>query len=328
MKVLIAGGCGYIGSHVVREISKLKDYPVVLLDNLSKGHHESVPAGIPLEKGDIRDSAFLKDVFTRHRPDVVMHLCASIEAGESVKEPLSFWDNNVYGTQKLLEAMRDHGCKYFVFSSTAALFGLPAKVPINADDPIAPINPYGDTKFAVEMMLKACDTAHDIKSVCLRYFNACGADASGDIGEVHNPESHLIPILLQVALGKREKAYLFGDDYETTDGTCIRDYIHVTDLASAHIKAIDYLVKNNKSDRFNLGSGQGFSVKEIVEAVRKVTGHPLPTEVKERRRGDPPVLVAASEKAESVLGWTRIYTNIDDIVATAWKFHQKHPNGY
>ncbi|TPX36514.1 UDP-glucose 4-epimerase [Synchytrium microbalum] len=273
------------------------------------GHAESAPPNIPLERGDIRNSAFLNDVFTKHKPDAVIHLCASIEAGESVNDPLSFWDNNVYGTQKLLEAMRDHGCKYFVFSSTAALFGLPKRVPIESDDPIAPVNPYGDTKYAVELMLRNSDVAHGIKSVCLRYFNACGADASGEIGEVHQPESHLIPILLQVALGQREKAYLFGDDYPTPDGTCIRDYIHVTDLASAHIKAVDFLVKSNTSDRFNLGSGQGFSVKEIVEAVRKVTGHPLPIEIKPRRAGDPPVLIAASGKAEEILGWKRTYTN-------------------
>ncbi|KAI8916277.1 hypothetical protein EDD86DRAFT_198183, partial [Gorgonomyces haynaldii] len=326
MKVLVCGGAGYIGSHLVREISKL-DYQVVVFDNLSKGHKEAVPSNATFELGDIRNKDDLERMFSKHRPDAVFHFCASIEVGESVIDPLKYYDNNVSGTVVLLQAMQKYQTKYFIFSSTAALFGLPKKIPIESDDPTFPINPYGDTKLAVENILKWCDQAFGLKSVCLRYFNACGADAQGDLGEDHEPESHLIPIVLQVPLGKREKVYIFGSDYQTPDGTCVRDYVHVTDLATAHIKALEYLIKHNKSDRFNLGSGKGYSVKEIIEAARRVTGHPIPADLKDRRPGDPDILIADSQKAEQVLGWKRQYDTIDSIVATAWNFHQKNPNG-
>ena len=291
------------------------------------GHKTAVPVTVEFEEGDIRNTEDLERVFTKHQPQAVFHFSASIEVGESCADPLKYYDNNVGGTVKLLQAMQKFGTKYFVFSSTAALFGTPERIPIHESDVTVPKNPYGDTKLAVEVMLKWCDEAFGLKSVCLRYFNACGADASGEIGEDHSPESHLIPIVLQVPLGKRKEVFIFGDDYNTPDGTCVRDYIHVTDLADAHVKALQYMVKHNKSDKFNLGCGKGYSVKEIVEAARKVTGHPIPATVKQRRPGDPDVLIAASTKAEEALGWKRRYTTIEDIVATAWNFHQKNPDG-
>ncbi|KAJ3220152.1 hypothetical protein HDU67_005476 [Dinochytrium kinnereticum] len=328
-QVLVCGGAGYIGSHVVRELSKLGDkYEIVVLDNLSTGHTQAVPSNISVEVGDIRDKVFLEKVFSTHKPVAVMHLCASISVGESVKDPLGYYENNVSGTITLLQAMQKHDAKYFIFSSTAALFGYPKKTPIEEEDPTFPINPYGDTKLAIEFALKWVDQAHGIKYVCLRYFNACGADASGEIGEDHQDETHLIPLILQVPLGKREKIFIFGDDYNTHDGTCIRDYVHVTDIARAHIGAIDYLVKTNESNRFNLGSGKGYTVKEIVDAARKVTGHPIPAEIKTRRPGDPDALIASSERAEKVLGWTRQYKSVEDIVSSAWRWHQTHPTGY
>ncbi|KAI9032947.1 hypothetical protein DFJ74DRAFT_650288 [Hyaloraphidium curvatum] len=329
MKVLVCGGVGYIGSHAVRELHKQKDkYEVVILDNLSKGHPSSAPAGVPIVVGDIRDRAFLDKVFAEHKPDAVMHFCASIEVGESVQDPLSYFDNNVSGTIVLLQAMVKANVKYFIFSSTAAVFGEPKVVPITADAPNEPVNPYGDSKYMVERILKWSEPAYGLKSVCLRYFNACGADAAGDIGEDHEPESHLIPLVLQVPLGRRQQIYIFGNDYPTEDGTCIRDYVHVTDLATAHIRALEYLAGGASSARFNLGSGKGYSVLEIIEAARKVTGHPIPAEVKPRRAGDPAALIASSKEAEEVLGWKRKYEKIEDIVATAWKFHQNHPKGY
>ncbi|KAJ3285189.1 hypothetical protein HK104_009607 [Borealophlyctis nickersoniae] len=362
MKILICGGAGYIGSHLVRELKKLNQHEIVVLDNLSKGHTAAIPEGVELEKGDIRDKAFLEATFAKHKPTAVFHFSASIEVAESCSDPLAYYENNVAGTITLLQVMKTHGAKvrndkyhgenmqdpnsrnmhpflltrsgnekiqqYFIFSSTAALFGMAERVPIHPDDRTIPVNPYGETKLAVEHMLKWCDQAYGIKYVCLRYFNACGADASGEIGEDHSPESHLIPLVLQVPLGRREKIFIFGDDYDTHDGSCVRDYVHVTDLATAHIKSLEYMVKENTSNCFNLGSGKGYSVKEIIEAARRVTGHPIPAEIKPRRAGDPATLVASSEKAETVLGWKRQYQSIDDIVRTAWNFHQKHPHGF
>ncbi|KAJ3072162.1 hypothetical protein HDU99_002254 [Rhizoclosmatium hyalinum] len=328
MKVIVCGGAGYIGSHVVRELIRTKRYEVVVLDNLSAGHKESVPDGIPLEVGDVRDKVFLNSVFAKHKPQGLFHLCASISVGESVKDPLAYYENNVSGTVTLLQAMVAHDVKYFVFSSTAAVFGYPERSPVQDDDKQIPINPYGETKLAVETLLKWVEQAHGLKYVCLRYFNACGADETGEIGEDHADETHLIPLILQVPLGKRQKIFIFGDDYNTHDGTCIRDYVHVTDIANAHIYAVEHLAKTGKSEKFNLGSGQGYTVKEIVDAARKVTGHAIPAEIKERRAGDPDSLIAASTKAESVLGWKRKYQKVEDIVATAWKWHTTHPNGY
>ncbi|KAI8808436.1 hypothetical protein BJ742DRAFT_808623 [Cladochytrium replicatum] len=328
MKVLVVGGAGYIGSHTVREMLDEGKHEIVVMDNLSKGHPESVPKGITLEIGDIHDSAFLDVLFTKHKFDSVMFFAASISVGDSVADPLAYFENNVAGPVNFLKAMQKYKVKYFIFSSTAALFGEPDRVPIGSDDRTHPVNPYGDTKLMVEHILRWCDEAFGLKFVCLRYFNACGAHPSGDIGEHHEPETHLIPIILEVALGKREKISVFGNDYPTEDGTCIRDYVHVCDLASAHIKALDYLEAGNPSNRFNLGSGAGFSVRQIIDAARKVTGQSIPEEVKPRRAGDPPVLVASSDKAENGLGWVRKFQNVEDIVATAWNWHKKHPAGY
>ncbi|KAI8803900.1 hypothetical protein BJ742DRAFT_473555 [Cladochytrium replicatum] len=328
MKVLVVGGAGYIGSHTVRELLDEGKHEIVVMDNLSKGHPESVPKGITFEKGDVHDSAFLDGLFTKHKIDAVMFFAASISVGDSVVDPLAYFENNVAGPINFLKAMQKYNVKFFIFSSTAALFGEPDRIPIGSDDNTHPVNPYGDSKLMVEQILRWCDEAFGLKFVCLRYFNACGAHPTGDIGEHHEPETHLIPIVLEVALGKRQKISVFGNDYPTEDGTCIRDYVHVCDLASAHIKALDYLEAGNPSNRFNLGSGAGYSVRQIIDAARKVTGHSIPEEVKLRRAGDPPVLVASSDKAEKDLGWVRRFQNVEDIVATAWNWHQKHPAGY
>ncbi|CAG8467320.1 14020_t:CDS:1 [Acaulospora morrowiae] len=328
MKVLICGGAGYIGSHLVRELLTQPGYEIIVLDNLSKGHVESIPTGVEFENANICDKESLERVFSKHKPDAVMHFCASIAVGESVTDPLGYYENNVVGTIYLLQTMIKHNVKYFIFSSTAAIFGNPEETPIADNAPTKPINPYGDTKLTVEKILAWTEDAHGLKYVCLRYFNACGAHESGEIGEDHDPETHLIPVVLQVPLGQREFIKIYGDDYDTKDGTCVRDYIHVTDLATAHIKALEYLVRVNKSDRFNLGSGEGYTVKEVIEAVRKVTGHPIPEVIEARRAGDPAVLIAGSERAEKILGWRRKYNKVEDIVATAWKYHQANPNGY
>ncbi|CAG8617388.1 7445_t:CDS:1 [Cetraspora pellucida] len=328
MKVLICGGAGYIGSHLVRELSTQPGYEIIVLDNLSKGHIKAIAKGVAFEKADICDKEALEQVFSKHKPDAVMHFCASIAVGESVTDPLGYYENNVVGTIYLLQAMQKHNVKYFIFSSTAAIFGNPEETPIADDAPTKPINPYGDTKLTVEKILAWTENAHGLKYVCLRYFNACGAHESGEIGEDHHPETHLIPLILQVALGRRNCIKIYGNDYETKDGTCVRDYIHVTDLATAHIKALEYIVRENKSQKFNLGSGEGYTVKEVIEAARKITGHQIPEVVEARRAGDPAILIAGSTRAEQILGWKRKYNTIEDIVATAWKYHKDNINGY
>ncbi|CAG8618292.1 5720_t:CDS:2, partial [Scutellospora calospora] len=280
------------------------------------------------KKADIQDKSALEQIFFKHKPDAVMNFCASISVGESVIDPLGYYENNVAGTINLLQIMRKYNVKYFIFSSSAAIFGNPKKIPIADNTPPEPINPYGDTKYIVEKILALSENAYGLKYVCLRYFNVCGAHESGEIGEDHDPETHLIPIILQVALDKRAKISIYGDDYETKDGTCVRDYIHVTDLATAHIKALEYIVKKNKSQSFNLGSGEGYTVKEVINASRNVTGHPIPDVMETRRTGDPAILVAGSTRAEQILGWKRKYNTIEDIVATAWKYHKAHINGY
>lgn len=330
MKVFVCGGAGYIGAHLVRELTRVGWSPVVV-DSLhaTEGFRQHIDnMKVPLEVGDVRDREFLDKTFAKHKPDAVVHMCASIVVPESCTDPLSYYDNNVTGTQRMLEAMVKHKTKYIVFSSTAALFGTTSKPLIEPSDPKIPESPYGRTKLFAEEMIMDCCVAYGIKAVCLRYFNACGADREGDIGETHKPESHLIPLVLQVPLGQRKHITVFGEDYPTPDGTCVRDYVHVTDLSSAHILAIKYLEEGGKSDQFNLGSGKGYSVKEVIEAARRVTGHPIPAVVAPRRAGDPPSLVASSEKAETILKWKRQYLTIDDIIASAWKFHQLHPNGY
>jgi UDP-glucose 4-epimerase len=331
MKILVIGGAGYIGSHLVRELERATEHEVVIADSLeaTKGFRGHLSAKTPVEVGDVRDVAFMDAVFQKHAPvDAVVHMCAKIVVPDSVRDPLEYYDNNVVGTVRVLQAMQRHGCKLLVFSSTAALFGTPEKQPIEPDAPTAPESPYGDTKLIAEMLFKSCDVAYGIRSVCLRYFNACGAHDDGDLGETHDPESHLIPLVLQVALGQRPHISMFGTDYNTPDGTCVRDYVHVSDLATAHIKALEYLKAGKPSAQFNLGCGNGYSVREVVEACRRVTGHAIPAVECERRPGDPPALVASSQRAYDVLGWQPRYTSVDAIVATAWKFHQAHPKGY
>ncbi|CAG8772373.1 14220_t:CDS:2, partial [Cetraspora pellucida] len=314
-KILVCGGAGYIGSHLVRELSTLQGYEIIILDNLSKGHIKSIPKGIKFEKADIRDKIALEQIFSKYKPDAVMHLCASISVGESVADPLEYYENNVAGTVYLLQAMKKYNVKYFIFSSSAAIFGNAKEVPIPDDARSEPISPYADTKFIVEKLLAWSENAYGMKYICLRYFNACGAHESGDIGEDHDPETHLIPLILQVALGQRDSISIFGNDYETKDGTCVRDYIHVTDLATAHIMALEYLIKENKSQSFNLGSGKGYTVKEVINAARNITGHPIPDIVEDRRVGDPAILIARSTYAEQILGWKRKYNTIESIVA-------------
>ena len=317
--VLVTGGTGYIGSHTVKMLAE-KGYNPVVFDNLSKGHREAV-AGYPFELGDLGDKARLTKVFKKHHIDAVMHFAAFIEVGESVKEPSKYYHNNVAKVLNLLDAMVENGVKYFVFSSTAATFGEPVKEKIDETHPQNPINPYGNTKLMVEKILADFDTAYGLKATALRYFNASGADDSGQIGESHNPETHLIPIVLQAAAGKRPSIKMFGDDYPTPDGTCVRDYVHVNDLARAHILALEKMFKDNKSERFNLGSGSGFSVAELVKEAKRITGVDFKVETAPRRAGDPAVLVADSAKAQRVLGWKPEY-DLTRIIETAWNWEQ------
>lgn len=326
MAILVCGGAGYIGSHMVAELLENGE-EVVVLDNLEKGHSEALLGG-KLYVGDLRDRSILDKVFTENKIDSVIDFAAYSLVGESMTEPLKYFNNNVGGTITLLEAMRDYNVKYIVFSSTAATYGEPDAVPISENSKTVPTNAYGESKLLVEKILRWCDHAYGIKYTTLRYFNAAGAHTSGKIGEDHSPESHLIPIILDVALGNRDKIMMYGDDYDTKDGTCIRDYIHVSDLASAHSLALKRLRNGGESRIYNLGNGTGFSVKEVVEIARKVTGHPIPAEVAPRRAGDPAVLIASSKKAIDELGWKPKYNTIDTVIETAWNWHKNHPNGY
>lgn len=326
MSVLVCGGAGYIGSHTVAELLD-RGEDVVIADNLQKGHKEAVLGG-KLMVGDLRDSDFLDKVFTENDIESVIQFAADSLVGESVGDPLKYYNNNVVSTLCLLTKMKQYDIDKIVFSSTAATYGEPKNVPIMETDPTFPTNPYGETKLAVEKALRWCYEAYDIKFTALRYFNAAGAHISGKIGEDHNPESHLIPIILQAALGKRECITIFGDDYNTDDGTCVRDYIHVTDLADAHILALEKMRKDGKSNIYNLGNGNGFSVKEVVEIARKVTGVDIKAKLGERRPGDPAVLVASAEKAKKELNWQPKYNDLGTIIETAWKWHKEHPNGY
>ena len=326
MAIMVSGGAGYIGSHMVLELVR-KGYEVIVVDNLEKGHKEAVKEA-KLYAGDLRDDTFLNQVFEENKIEAVVHFAAYSLVGESMEEPAKYYENNLVATMKLLNAMRKHDCNKIVFSSTAAVFGEPENIPILESDKKEPTNTYGETKLAMEKMLKWYDKAYGIKSVALRYFNAAGADRTGEIGEDHEPETHLIPIILQVALGKREKIYVFGEDYPTEDGTCLRDYIHVTDLAQAHILALQYLEKGKESNQFNLGNGKGYSVKQVIDMVEKVTGKEIKREIAQRRAGDPAVLVASAEKAKKELGWKPEYDSLETIIETAWNFYQKYPNGY
>lgn len=326
MSILVTGGAGYIGSHCVATLID-RGIDVVVVDDLSKGHKAALKGG-RFYQGSVADKDFLNEVFTKESIEAVIHFAAYSLVGESMQIPEQYFRNNVTAGLSLIETMMEHKVPYLVFSSTAATFGEPERVPIEENDRQVPTNPYGESKLIVEHMLKWCDQAHGLKYCALRYFNVAGARADGSIGEDHRPESHLIPIILQVAQGKREKLSLFGTDYPTKDGTCIRDYIHVDDLIDAHILALDYLRAGNPSTAFNLGNGQGFSNREIIEAARRVTGHPIPVSEEGRRPGDPAVLIASSQKAMDVLGWQPKYTDIEDIIATAWNWHSTHPNGY
>ncbi|QPJ26247.1 UDP-glucose 4-epimerase GalE [Listeria seeligeri] len=327
MSIIVLGGAGYIGSHAVAELVN-RGYNVVVVDNLKTGHKEAIHEKAKFYQGDIRDKDFLSSVFERETVDGVIHFAASSLVGESMEEPLQYLNNNVYGTQILLEVMEQFGVKNIVFSSSAATYGEPERVPITESMPTNPESTYGDTKLIMEKMMKWCDKAYGMKYVALRYFNVAGAKSDGTIGEDHQPESHLVPIILQVALGQREKLAIYGDDYNTPDGTCIRDYVHVEDLIDAHIRSLEYLENGGESNIFNLGSSKGFSVQEILGAARSVTEKTIPAEVVARRAGDPGILIASSDKAKEILGWEQKYTDIKDIIATAWKWHESHPNGY
>ena len=327
MTILVLGGAGYIGSHTVYALIE-KGVDVVVIDNLETGHIEAVHEKARFYKGDIRDRAFVDSVLDKEKIDAVIHFAANSLVGESMVNPLKYYDHNVNGTKVLLQSMVAHGLDKIVFSSTAATYGEPEKVPILETDRTEPTNTYGETKLAMEKMFKWTDRAHGLKYVSLRYFNACGAHVSGKIGEAHSPETHLIPLILQVPLGQREYISIFGDDYDTSDGTCIRDYIHVTDLAQAHILAVDYLMKGNESNIFNLGNGVGFTVKEVIDTARKVTGHEIPAKIAERRAGDPARLIASSDKARQVLLWKPEHADLEEIISTAWNWHKNHPNGY
>ena len=326
MAILVCGGAGYIGSHMVAELLE-KGEEVVVLDNFQKGHHDALLGG-KLYLGDLRDDNILNKVFTENTIDAVIDFAADSLVGESVVEPLKYFENNIGSTVNLLKAMRDHKVKYIVFSSTAATYGEPDNIPILEDDKTFPTNPYGESKLCVEKILKWCDNAYGIKYTALRYFNAAGAHISSKIGEDHRPESHLIPIILQVALGQREKIMIFGDDYKTEDGTCVRDYVHVTDLASAHLLAVKRLRRGEDSITCNLGNGQGVSVQQVIDVTRKVTGVNIKAEMAPRRAGDPAVLIASSDKAKKILGWEPKYASLETIIETAWKWHKSHPEGY
>lgn len=327
MAILVLGGAGYIGSHTALELVKAGN-EVVIADNLVTGYRKAIPEGAKFYEGDLRDSDFLDNLFHQEKIDAVIHFAAYSLVGESVTNPLKYYDNNLYGTKVLLEAMVKNNVGKIVFSSTAATYGEPENIPILESDRTCPTNPYGETKLAMEKMFKWTAEAHGLRYVSLRYFNACGADESGEIGEAHTPESHLIPLILQVPNGKRETISIYGTDYDTPDGTCIRDYIHVTDLAQAHILAVQYLNNGGESDIFNLGNGVGYSVREVIETARKVTGHPIPATETSRRAGDPARLVASSEKAKKILVWKPVHDSLEEIISSAWNWHKNHPNGY
>ncbi|EJO23147.1 UDP-glucose 4-epimerase GalE [Selenomonas sp. FOBRC6] len=327
MAILVCGGAGYIGSHAVHALVE-KGEQVVIVDNLQTGHRGALNPAAKFYEGDIRDAAVLDKIFTENKIEAVIHFAANSLVGESMEKPLLYFNNNVYGMQVLLEAMVRHGVDKIVFSSTAATYGEPKRVPIHEDDETCPTNTYGETKLTMEKMMKWVSRANGVRYVSLRYFNAAGALPDGSIGEDHKTETHLIPLILQVPTGRRDHITVFGDDYPTPDGTCLRDYIHVVDLADAHVLALEYLRKGGASDIFNLGNGQGFSVKEMIAAAEKATGRSIKVEIGARRAGDPAQLIASSEKARTVLGWKPQFTDVEQVIGTAWKWHESHPHGY
>jgi UDP-glucose-4-epimerase GalE len=318
--ILVTGGAGYVGSHAVKELER-KGYRVLVYDNLSRGHRWAVKSAELIE-GDLSDESALGEVFSRNQVQAVLHFAALAYVGESVEDPGRYYENNVANSLKLLRVMLAHGVKSFILSSTCAVYGNPNQVPIPEDHPLAPVNPYGLSKLMVERILKDYDSAYGLRHVSLRYFNAAGADPEGTIGEDHTPELHLIPRLLQAALGKIEQIEIFGTDYPTRDGTCIRDYIHVNDLADAHVRALRWLLDGGKSATFNLGTGHGYSVREVLGAAERITGRTIPTVIAQRRPGDPPALVASADKARRDLGWTPKFSDLDAMIATAWSWHR------
>jgi UDP-glucose 4-epimerase len=321
MNILVTGGAGYIGSHCCKELSK-KGFNPITIDNLVYGHKNFAKWG-EFFQGDVGDPAHLKECFGRYKIDAVMHFAAYAYVGESVEDPLKYYENNLGNTIALLHAVLEHDVKHFVFSSTCATYGNPEKTPLDEEHPQNPINPYGKTKRMIEEILADYQAAYGLNYISLRYFNAAGADPDAEVGEDHNPETHLIPLVLDVAAGKRKTIKVFGTDYATPDGTCIRDYIHVTDLAQAHILALQHLMGGADSNAYNLGNGQGFSVLEVIEHARKITAKDIAVENSDRRPGDPPVLIASNEKAVKELGWKPQYADLDDIIATAWNWHKK-----
>ena len=329
MAILVTGGAGYIGSHTVYALLEQdQNRAVIVADNLSTGHRGALHPKAKFYELDTRDRAALDALFAAEQIEGVIHFAASSQVGESMTHPLKYYDNNLGGTTTLLQAMTAAGVRDIVFSSTAAVYGEPKNIPIREDDPTMPTNCYGETKLATERMLAWTSRAHDLRYAALRYFNAAGAHSSGQIGEAHDPETHLIPVILQVPNGRRPGVSIFGEDYPTKDGTCVRDYIHVTDLADAHIRALQYLQDGGESDVFNLGNGVGFTVREVIEVARAVTGHEIPAATAPRRPGDPAQLVASSEKARRVLGWEPRYDSLEVIVDTAWRWHEAHPGGF
>lgn len=322
MTILVLGGAGYIGSHTVFELIDNGE-DVAIIDNLQTGHLEAIHPKARFYKGDIRDKKFLDEIFKKENISSVIHFAANSLVGESMTNPLKYYDNNLCGTKILLNSMIEHNIDKIVFSSTAAVYGEPENIPILETDKTEPTNTYGETKLAMEKMFKWVSYAHNLRYVSLRYFNACGAHISGTIGEAHNPETHLIPIVLQAANGNRDYISVFGNDYNTKDGTCIRDYIHVTDLAQAHILAVKYLEQGGKSEIFNLGNGIGFSVKDVIETSKQVTNRSIPIKIENRRLGDPAQLIASSAKARKILGWKPQYTSLEEIISSAWKWHAK-----
>lgn len=324
MNVFVTGGAGYIGSAVVNTLIGRGD-DVIVFDNLYQGHRETVPDGASFVEGDLADKDALKKTLAEHRPDAIMHFASHTLVGESMQRPFLYLRDNVTNGLNLIECAVDLDIRKFILSSTANLFGIPEEMPITDTAPIHPGSPYGESKYILERLLYWMDRIHGLKYAALRYFNACGA-VSMHHGEDHDPETHLIPIVLQVALGQRERVVIYGDDYDTPDGTCVRDYVHILDLAQAHLLALDAL--EEKSRTYNLGNGEGFSVKQVIETARRVTGHPIPAEVGPRRPGDPATLVAGSRKIREELGWEPRFSSLEAIVKSAWEWHQTHPEGY
>ena len=324
MHVLVTGGAGYIGSTVARQLVETGN-EVTVLDNLSQGHRAAVPEEATFVHGDLQNRDLIDRTLADHEPEAIMHFASRTLVGESMEEPFLYLDDNVRFGMNLMRAAVEHGVNRFILSSTANLFGEPERIPIDEEVAIDPGSPYGESKFALERGLHWLDETHDLRYAALRYFNAAGA-AGPDQGEDHDPETHLIPIVLEVALGQREKIVIFGDDYDTPDGTCVRDYIHVLDLAQAHIRALHVLEDGSRV--YNLGNGEGYSVREVIDTARRVTGRDIPAEVGDPRPGDPAVLIASSDKIREELGWTPQYGDLEDIIGTAWEWHRRHPHGY